>query len=167
MQFMKNFFILLTIIVCFCTDSLLARDMCSRIAIINHQEVIIDTGPRFKGEGLRYYLSKDEQSLELLNKYQENQRPSSSLSFLSTTGSIFIIGGLAQTDNNNSSTLITTGLFLSIVSILFTKTMLYDNEKLLKKSVDQYNRSNYPKIYFAPALDNYNQPSSIGLQMEF
>ena len=50
-------------------------DTCSRVATINYQEVLVDLSNKNRGEGLRYYLEKDQISEDLLDEYQKNNRP--------------------------------------------------------------------------------------------
>ncbi|HLW56607.1 MAG TPA: hypothetical protein VKY27_04425, partial [Bacteriovoracaceae bacterium] len=55
--------------------SVFAAETCSRVAIINYQEVLVDVSSSNRGEGLRFYLEKDEVAKGLLDEYQENNRP--------------------------------------------------------------------------------------------
>ena len=49
-----------------------AVETCSRIAIVNYQEVLVDSNASEKGEGLRYHLEKDPVAKEYLDTYQKN-----------------------------------------------------------------------------------------------
>jgi hypothetical protein len=131
-------------------------ETCSRVATINFQEVLVDVSNSNRGEGLRYFLQKDPVAKELLNEYQTNLRPTWKTAAASTVGSAMILGGLLRT-NTGDSEIFTSRNFLLIggatligVSYLITKTNQYTNEYLLLKSIDEYNKRNTPKIFFAP-----------------
>jgi len=66
-----RFFSLILILVFTFNTSLFAVETCSRIAIINYQEVLVDSNASDKGEGLRYHLEKDPVAKEYLNTYQK------------------------------------------------------------------------------------------------
>ena len=169
-MFMR-FWILFTSFLFSC-HNILATETCSRVAIINYQEVLVDTGSNTKGEGLRFYLQKDPNANKLLNEYQRKNKPYPLTTATSTLGSFMILGGLLQTDENtpgitNRETLIYGGLLLSSISFLVSKTMQYNNEELLERAVEQYNKRNLPRIYFSPYQDNNNLTIGIGVQKEF
>lgn len=158
------FIIFLTIQIGYCAET------CSRKAIINYQEILVDGGSNKKGEGLRFYLEKDKYSKELLDKYQEMNKPTIWSASTSTIGSLMIFSGLLQTNEDdgiqNRNTLLYGGGILVALSYLVTRTMQYNNEEVLKNAVDQYNKRNLPRIYFSP----YNDSSpglGIGVQQEF
>lgn len=150
-----------------------ANETCSRVAIINYQEVLVDTSSNSKGEGLRFYLEKDPNAKKLLNEYQEQNKPSLLATTTSTLGSAMILGGLLQTDENtsgitNRNSLIYGGLLLSTISYLVSKTLQYNNEELLQRAVEQYNKRNLPRIYFSPFQDNNSDFTiGVGVQKEF
>lgn len=168
---MRRYFYL-TFFICFATLQAFASETCSRVAIINYQEVLVDTSSNGKGEGLRYYLQKDATAESLLNEYQEKNKPSIWSAAASTTGSIMILGGILQTNDaksgiTNRNTLIYGGLLLTTISYLFSKTLKFGHEQILKRSVDQYNKRNLPRIYFSPFKDNNSVGAGIGVQQEF
>lgn len=155
---------ILMINVCF------AAEVCSRRAIINYQEILVDGGSNKKGEGLRFYLEKDKFSKELLDEYQQKNKPTILTAATSTFGSLMIFSGLLQTNESegvqNRNTLLFSGGILVALSYLVTKTTQYKNEEILKRAVDQYNKRNLPRIYFYP----YNSDSpgiGVGIQQEF
>lgn len=131
-----------------------SAETCSRIAIINYQEVLVDAGSNKKGEGLRYYLEKDKNSHKLLDEYQHKNKPTILGAATSTVGSFMILSGLMQTNDSsglqNKNTLLYGGSILVALSYLTSKTVQYNNEVLLKRAVDQYNKRNLPRIYFSP-----------------
>ncbi len=147
-----------------------SAETCSRRAIVNYQEILVDGGSNKKGEGLRFYLEKDNHSKKLLNEYQDKNKPTIWSASTSTLGSLMIFSGLLQTNEDdgiqNRNTLIYGGGILVALSYLVTKTLQYNNEEILKRAVDQYNKRNLPRIYFSPY--NNNSPGlGIGVQQEF
>lgn len=164
-MFLKLLFLLiLTINVGF------SAEVCSRRAIVNYQEILVDGGSNKKGEGLRFYLEKDMHSKDLLDEYQSKNKPTIWAAATSTFGSLMIFSSLLQTNESegvqNRNTLLFSGGILVALSYLVTKTTQYNNEDILKRAVDQYNKRNLPRIYFSPY--NNNSPGiGIGVQQEF
>ena len=150
-----------------------AQETCSRIATVNYQEVIVDTSANAKGEGLRYYLSKDKKAEKLLDEYQAKNEVSIWSSSASTIGSAMVLVGLLQNDNSDGTNttrnnFIYGGLLIGAVNYLIVKTMQYSNEEILKNAVDQYNKRNLPRIYFSPYEDNNrNLGIGVGVTQEF
>jgi len=155
----------------FMSAQIWGAETCSRIATINYQEVLVDVSSSNQGEGLRYYLEKDQIAKELLNEYQENNRPTWKSAAMSTLGSAMILGGLLRTNSGESETLTSQnfllfgGATLIGVSYLVSKTNQYTNEYLLLKSVEEYNKRNTPRIYFAPTDDG--KGLGLGVGQEF
>ena len=150
-----------------------AAETCSRVASINYQEVLVDVSSNNRGEGLRYYLEKDRVSKELLDEYQENNRPSWKSAFMSTLGSGMILGGVLRTNEGQNEILtgrnflIFGGATLIAVSYLISKTNEYNNEYLLLKSVEEYNKRNTPRIFFAPTDPSHGLGLGVGVGQEF
>lgn len=148
-----------------------AVETCSRVATINYQEVLVDVSSSNQGEGLRYYLEKDEIAKQLLDEYQENNNPTWKSAAMSTLGTAMILGGFLRTTDGSEefytsrNALIFGGASLIAISYLISKTKQYNNEYLLLKSVDEYNKRNTPKIYFAPSGDM--KGVGIGVGKEF
>ena len=145
---------------------------CSRVAIINYQEVLVDAGSEKKGEGLRFYLEKNPQSKSLLDEYQEKSAPSILSASASTVGSLMVLTSILQADENSQfgskATLFSGGAILIALSYLASKTVKYNNEKLLERSVDIYNKSHSPRIYFSPfGNDNGQSGVGVGIQQKF
>jgi len=142
-----------------------ASESCGRLAVINFQTVLVDSTSSLKGEGLRPYLSNEPRSLELLNTYQENAKPSLKSSFLSTLGFTMSILSLTvdkdKTGVYSSRILLTTGISLIIVNFLFNKTMQHNNEANLKQAIDYYNSKNKPIIYFSPYSSSNPGPNEL------
>ena len=123
------------------------------------------------GEGLRYYLEKDQIAKELLNEYQDNNRPTWKSAAMSTLGSAMILGGFLRTNEGDNETLTSRnfllfgGATLIGVSYLISKTNQVNNEYLLMKSVEEYNKRNTPRIFFSPTSDG--KGLGLGLGQEF
>src|SRR5438067_1072576 len=85
---------------------LMAAETCSRVAVINYQEVLVDVSSKNRGEGLRYYLDKDPTAKELLDDYQKNNRPTWQSAALSTAGVGMILGGMLITSSHDDSSIL-------------------------------------------------------------
>lgn len=155
------------------TQLVWAAETCSRVATINYQEVLVDVSSNNRGEGLRYYLEKDEVARGLLNEYQENNRPTWKSAAMSTLGTAMILGSLLRPTEGENETLTSKnfllfgGATLIGVSYLISKTNQYNNEYLLSKSVEEYNKRNTPKIYFSPTDPKNGLGLGIGVGQEF
>lgn len=168
---MKKLTILLfSLLLC---SSLKAAETCSRVATINYQEVLVDASGNNRGEGLRYYLEKDPNARELLNEYQDNNRPSWKGAAMSTLGTAMILGSLLSTSSGRTENvtgrnfLLFGGISLIGVSYLISKTNQYNNEYLLLKSIEEYNKRNTPRIFFAPTDPNNGVGFGMGVGQEF
>jgi len=150
-----------------------AAETCSRVATINYQEVLVDVSSNKKGEGLRYYLEKDQASKELLDDYQKNIRPSWQSASVSTLGSGMILAGLLRsTEGTNEGFtsrefLLLGGLGLITLNYLVLITNEHHNERLLTQSIETYNKRNTPKIFFAPSGNKEGIGLGVGVGQEF
>lgn len=126
-----------------------AEETCSRVAVINYQEVLVDTSSTQKGEGLRHHLNKDPIAKNYLDIYQDTSRIKWQNAALGTLGTGLILSSfLINTDQENKKSLIVGGVSLLIINFLVARTLEFTNEENLKKSIDEYNKRNLPKIYF-------------------
>lgn len=164
----------LTILIFFtvATLPLWAAETCSRVAVINYQEVLVDVSSKNQGEGLRYYLEKDQIAKDFLNEYQNNNRPTWRSAALSTLGTGLIFGGILQSSGGSSTVnsrnfLLLGGATMIAVSYLISKTNQYTNEYLLTKSIEEYNKRNTPRIYFAPTDPKSGLGVGVGVEKEF
>lgn len=165
----------LTILISFLLISTLGwtAETCSRVATINYQEVLVDVSSKSRGEGLRYYLEKDQASKSLLDEYQDNNRPTWRSAALSTVGTGMIIAGILQSSSGTDSAvsgrnfLSFGGATMIAVSYLISKTNQYNNEYLLSRSIEEYNKRNTPKIFFAPADPRSGFGAGLGVGQEF
>lgn len=168
MSFLTNLILFLLLL-----PSAWAAETCSRVAAINFQEVLVDVSNNNRGEGLRYYLEKDQVAKELLDDYQKNNRSTWKSAAMSTLGTGMIIGGLLRTNSGDEETftgrnfLLLGGATLIAVSYLISKTNQYNNEYLLSKSIDEYNKRNTPRIYFSPTDPKNGMGFGMGIGQEF
>ena len=153
-----------------------ANESCSRIAIINHQEVLVDSSSSQKGDGLKYYLMKDDQAAGYFKTYQKNNQPNLTTPLVTSAGMAMVIGGIVASNQDgtfiNKKTLIGSGLTLLIVNYFISKTNQFRNEKNLQRAVEEYNKRQTPKIYFSPFADgetgqSQNLGVNIGLSQRF
>jgi hypothetical protein len=157
----------------FLSLSVFAAETCSRVATINYQEVLVDVSSKNRGEGLRYYLQKDEVAKGLLNEYQANNQPTWKKAALSTLGTAMILGGLMRSSNGGEDSitgknfLLFGGATMIAISYVISKTDSYNNEYLLSKSVEEYNKRNTPKIFFSPTDPKSGAGFGVGVGQEF
>lgn len=164
----------LTVLICFLMcASAFAAETCSRVATVNYQEILVDVSSKNRGEGLRYYLEKDQVAKSLLDEYQENNKPTWKSAAMSTLGTGMILGGILRTSGGDESSLTSRnfllfgGATLIAISYLYSKTIQYNNEYLLYKSVEEYNKRNTPKIFFAPTDPKNGLGLGVGVGQEF
>ncbi len=137
----------------------MADEVCSRVATINYQEVLVDPSSNQKGDGLRYYLKKDPVANTLLQNYQEKNRLSWVNAALGTISSTLILAGLIRSKSSSSDgiseqkALLLGGVGIFAINFIIAKTREHNNEELLLRSVEEYNKRNLPRIYFGPTLD--------------
>lgn len=144
-------------------NSLFAAEVCSRVAIVNYQEVLVDTNSSQKGEGLRYFLSKDKKASEFLNRYQEGTKIKWQTTLLGSVGTILFLSGLfSSKSSNNKTTLMGIGAGIIGLNIVVSKTMEQNNEINLIRAIEEYNKRHIPRIYFnTPYNSNSRGPSSL------
>ncbi len=163
----------LTVLIClFLCSSVFAAETCSRVATVNYQEILVDVSSKNRGEGLRYYLEKDAVSKSLLDEYQANNKPTWKSAAMSTLGTGMILGGILSNSGGDNSltsrnTLLFGGATLIAISYLYSKTIQYNNEYLLYKSVEEYNKRNTPKIFFSPTDPKNGFGVGVGVGQEF
>lgn len=163
MKYMSLIKVILLIFVITLTQSTaLAVEVCSRLAIINYQEVLVDTNSSQKGEGLRFFLSKDKKATQFLNRYQEGTGIRWQSTLLGSIGTIILLSGIFKsTDNSNKTTLMGVGAGLIGLNIVISKTLEKNNEINLIRSIEEYNKRHIPRIYFnTPYNENLRGPSS-------
>lgn len=144
---MRIFLIFLLI---FSSISAHAVETCSRVAIINYQEVLIDSNTSEKGEGLRYHLEKDPIALQYLNTYQKNSGIRWPSAVLGTAGTGLLLYGFFNSNSEDRRLFIIAGTTTILVNFLVARTLEVSNEANLNKAIEEYNKRNLPKIYFSP-----------------
>ncbi|MBI2521619.1 MAG: hypothetical protein HYV97_14480 [Bdellovibrio sp.] len=148
------------------TQAPLAQETCSRTVLINHQEVLIDNNSTQKGEGLRYHIEKDPIAKSYLDTYQEGTRTRLETTILGTIGSSLIFAGILSNSSSGDNTrLIFGGISVLMINFLITRTLDYQNEDNLMKSINEYNKRNLPKIQFTPEARNENTNEIAGIRI--
>jgi hypothetical protein len=147
---MKSLLIFIFTPICVISN-LYAVETCSRIAIINYQEVLVDTNSTEKGEGLRFHLEKDKTAKSYLDAYQEGTQIKWQNAVLGTAGTTMMLAGiLTSDDSERKQTLLIGGATFMILNFLVARTLEASNEQNLIKAIEEYNKRNLPKIYFNP-----------------
>lgn len=148
---MRNFlfgFLFLALLVAPLTSN--AVETCSRIAIINYQEVLVDSNASEKGEGLRYHLEKDPVAKEYLDTYQKNSAIRWPNALLGTAGTGLLLFGFFSSNSGDRQIYLISGAATILVNFLIARTLEVTNEANLNRAVEEYNKRNLPKIYFNP-----------------
>ncbi len=158
-----------------------SSNTCGRTATINHREVVIDTSTTKKGEGLRFYLDRDEEAKKWLDIYQKKSSPKWYNAAMGTLGTSLMLYGLIRPGSfseghgsSNKLVLLSSGISVLIVNYLVLRVLRSRNETLLLRSIEEYNKRNLPKIYFYPFKDHLRGEQvskdlgvSIGIIKEF
>ena len=163
-------FCLTIIIISLCAKSY-GQQACGRTAVINNQPVLVDISSASKGEGLRPYLDKDAIAKSYLDQYQTNNLSPNQSAIIGSVAIGLVLGGATMPQRGNegplkAGTLIAAGLSLLAVNFLVVQGLEFKNENLLRKSIDEYNKRNRPKIYFLPYENRWSYFSG-GKQREF
>lgn len=136
------------IFICLFRLASFANEACSRIAIINQQEVLVDPSSDRKGEGLRFFLEKDDMAKKYLDQYQSVVQNNIRPAILGTIGSGLILGAfISNSSDNNRKALLIAGASTMIVNFLIDKTIENSNENNLEQAIIEYNKRQSPKIY--------------------
>jgi len=151
-----------------------AMESCGRTAVVNYQEVLVDASSSNRGEGLRYYLQKDPVSKKLLDEYQTNNKPRWQTAALSTLGTAMVVASFLRVDEGKEDTLtgqnalLAGGATMIAVGYLISRTKQYNNEDILERAVEEYNKRNSPRIIFSadPASGN-RSGFGLGVRQEF
>jgi hypothetical protein len=123
-------------------------ETCSRIAIINYQEVLVDANASEKGEGLRYNLEKDPIAKEYLDIYQKNSNIRWPTATLGTAGSALLLYGFFTINSQDRQIYLISGAATILVNFLIARTLEVTNEVNLNRAIEEYNKRNLPKIFF-------------------
>ena len=162
---------ILILIILLIQSTAFSAETCSRIAVVNKQEVLVDPSSNSPGEGLKSFLEKDQEANQIFAEYQEGYRPSWKKSFLSTIGAASILTGLFVSNDNsgffNKSNLFITGGALILTGYFINLSFEYANEKKFTKAINEYNKRNEPKIYLLPSWSNKGVGVSLGVNQGF
>lgn len=131
-----------------------AVETCSRVAIINYQEILVDSNASEKGEGLRYHLEKDPVAKQYLDSYQNNSAIHWPNALLGTAGTGLLLLGFFTANSEDRQTYLISGAATVLVNFLVARTLEVANEVNLNRAVEEYNKRNLPKIYFNPDTAN-------------
>ena len=133
-------------------------ESCNRTATVNYQEVLVDTSPTLKGEGLRYFLARDPVALSQLDQYRKTNRTIWPNALIGITGVSLLLGGVFTKSTPEEGTfsgkklLIMGGTATLLLNYLLAKTIAYQSEAHLLKAVEEYNSRNLPHIIFSPTV---------------
>lgn len=142
---------MITIVGLLLSNMALATQVCSRVALVNYQEILVDTSSTQKGEGLRYYLEKDQVAKDYLDRYQDGTKIRWQNAALGTLGTGMLIGGLFADDGSSTKKgLLIGGAAMIAVNFFVARTLEFNNEQNLNKAIEEYNKRNLPKIFFYP-----------------
>ncbi len=135
--------------------SLFSVETCSRLAVINYQEILVDTNATQKGEGLRYYLEKDTEAKSYLDLYQKGNKTSLSSTIVGTLGSTLMIGSFfVDKSSPGRDALLIGGFSVMVLNFLMAKTLEHKNEANLDRAVEEYNKRNLPRIEYNSERNN-------------
>jgi hypothetical protein len=125
-----------------------ANEACSRVAIINQEEVLVDPSSSRKGEGLRFHLEKDAKAKYYLERYQEQGDSYLRPAILGSIGTGLLLSAfIVNTDSDSRKALLVSGASTLLINFLVTKTIDTTNEQYFQKSIEEYNKRHQPKIY--------------------
>jgi hypothetical protein len=139
-------------------DTVSAAESCNRTATVNYQEVLIDTSPTLKGEGLRYFLDRDPVALSHLDQYQKTNKTKWPNAVMGITGVSLLLGGVFTKSTSGEGPfggkklMIMGGTAVLLLNYLIAKTISHRGEEHLFRAVEEYNSRNLPHIIFSPAV---------------
>jgi hypothetical protein len=145
---LRYFFLGFLLLLSLPSQNVIAVETCSRVAVINYQEILVDSNASEKGEGLRYHLEKDAVAKEYLNTYQKNSTIRWPNALLGTAGTGLVLFGFFSSNAQDRQILLVSGAATILVNFLIARTLEVANEVNLNKAIEEYNKRNLPKIYF-------------------
>lgn len=152
-----NQFIFLFLTLCiFTSNSSHAIEACSRIAMYNYQEILIDSTTSKKGEGLRPLLQKEPEALRKLEIYQKNADLKWPNAVVGSIGVGLIATSLALKESSAKSTYLVSGLTTMLLNFFISKTLEITNEKNLDEAISIFNK-NQPNPILIKHQDGLSQ----------
>src|SRR3989339_622835 len=131
-------------------SSLWTADTCSRVAVVNYQEVLVDTNATQKGDGLRYYLEKDLEAKSYLELYQEGNRTRLSNTVIGTLATSMMFSSFfVDKSSPGREALLIGGFSVMVLNFLMAKTLEHKNEGNLERAIEEYNKRNLPLIDYS------------------
>lgn len=120
---------------------------CSRKAIYQNKEILIDGHTGAKGSGLVKILEKNPKALSHLNSYQ-NANDVQTFNLISgSVSTLSLLTGLLYTgDKNNKSNFLVFGGVVALINFLTTKTIHFYNERELTLAIEEFNKSSEHQI---------------------
>jgi hypothetical protein len=121
---------------------------CDRPFTIHGETYSADSPQAQDASTLRYFMKPVPEAESILAEYQENRKSSKASAYIGTLGIVMFVFSStiakqfdSQSQDSIRNTLRIGGLSLAGGGFFFTLTYLNDNEKLIPKSVDLYNKS--------------------------
>ena len=131
---------------------------CSRKAIHDNREILIDGYTGIKGSGLNDLMKNHQKAMQHLQRYQNSGEIRTFNLLSGTISTASILTGLLYTgDKTNKSNFLFFGGIVALVNFLTTKTVEFYNERELALAIDEYNKTSEAKI----RLINQSQGSPI------
>jgi hypothetical protein len=122
---------------------------CSRFFVYRNQVYPLDSSRKQDGEGLRFVLSKNPKSLELLNDYQKTLRYSRWPAYVGSVGLVIAAGGAifstriqpAEHQRPVRMISIASGISIMLASYAYGQHLMYVNESSLVEALAEYNQA--------------------------
>jgi len=164
---LRNFLLLFIIFGISSYQNANAVQTCSRVAVINFQEILVDSNASEKGEGLRYHLEKDPKALEYLNTYQKNSAIRWPNAIIGSAGTGLLLLGFFSSNSQDRQIYTISGSATILVNFLIARTLEMGNEVNLNRAIEEYNKRNLPKIYFNPEDNRESRLDFSGFKIGF
>lgn len=129
---------------------------CYRAYTYHGRQFSVDSNRKLDAEGLRPVLKNNSESLELLNRYQDNLYASWIPAYTGTLGILMLIGGPIYANqiaspvgqHDTRKILVYSGISVIIGGYFFGQWSIKRNERRLEKAIDAYNRTanDYDKL---------------------
>lgn len=122
---------------------------CTRSYIYHNRAHQVDSGRKQDGEGLRPLFTKNQQSLSLLNTYQNQAKKNYWPAWTASFGAGLLVGGNIYANSLSSPVgqsdtrllFVSAGVFFIVSSLLYGQFAVKAREKTLQSAIDHYNDS--------------------------